>query len=172
MFLVCFLTVANKRSIEQQQPSEPLPSPAAPCTNNNSSSGLSLAVSNMTLFILAMSCLSVLRVALQFHRIHAIGSNLVWKIALTYLCFTFVLFALVAWSLEGPDTNRLQVKLFLTILKACLHFYTLQDCWFLVPLFTDMSKVTRMAQFALSSSHYRRVSEKVIKQKKHLNGAS
>ena len=37
------------------------------------------------------------------------------------------------------------------------EFENVKESWFLIMLFTDIPKVTRMAQFALTSSHQRRI---------------
>ena len=50
-----------------------------------------------------------------------------------------VLFSLVVFGLMGPE------------------FENVKESWFLIMLFTDIPKVTRMAQFALTSSHQRRI---------------
>jgi hydroxymethylglutaryl-CoA reductase (NADPH) len=63
------------------------------------------------------------------------------KIAAFYLFFVFLIYSLVVMSLGTPE------------LKILI------DSYFLILLLIDMPKVTRMAQFALSSSHPRRVSE-------------
>ena len=52
--------------------------------------------------------------------------------------FLFVT-SLVVFGLMGPE------------------FENVTESWFLIMLFTDIPKVTRMAQFALTSSHQRRI---------------
>ena len=52
--------------------------------------------------------------------------------------FLFVT-SLVVFGLMGPE------------------FENVKESWFLIMLFTDIPKVTRMAQFALTSSHQRRI---------------
>ena len=47
--------------------------------------------------------------------------------------------SLVVFGLMGPE------------------FENVKEYWFLIMLFTDIPKVTRMAQFALTSSHQRRI---------------
>ena len=47
--------------------------------------------------------------------------------------------SLVVFGLMGPE------------------FENVKESWFLIMLFTDIPKVTRMAQFALTSSHQRRI---------------
>ena len=49
------------------------------------------------------------------------------------------MFSLVVFGLMGPE------------------FENVKESWFLIMLFTDIPKVTRMAQFALTSSHQRRI---------------
>jgi len=70
-----------------------------------------------------------------------VGSSFIMKIAASYLGLIFVIYSLVVMSLGTPDIN------------------VLVDSYFLILLLLDMSKVTRMAQFALSSSHQLRISE-------------
>ena len=84
-------------------------------------------------------CLAVLHCYYRFKKIHRIGSTFIMKIAASYLAFTSILYALVIVSLGAPEA--------------------LNDSWFLVLLLIDMPKITRMAQFALSSSHHRRIGE-------------
>ena len=50
-----------------------------------------------------------------------------------------VVTSLVVFGLMGPE------------------FENVKESWFLIMLFTDIPKVTRMAQFALTSSHQRRI---------------
>jgi len=63
------------------------------------------------------------------------------KITLTYLAFTMFLYSLIVFGLMGPE------------------FENVKESWFLIMLFTDVPKVTRLAQFALTSSCQRRIPE-------------
>ena len=42
------------------------------------------------------------------------------------------------------------------------EFENVKESWFLIMLFTDIPKVTRMAQFALTSSHQRRIPANIV----------
>jgi len=84
-------------------------------------------------------CLALLHCYYHFKKVHRVGSSLIMKITLAYLSFTMILYSLVVFGLFGPD------------------FENVKESWFLIMLFTDIPKVTRMAQFALTSSHQRRI---------------
>jgi hydroxymethylglutaryl-CoA reductase (NADPH) len=86
-------------------------------------------------------CLGIIHCLYRFRQIHRIGSSLIMKIAASYLALIFVIYSLVVMSFKAPDIN------------------TLVDSYFLILLLLDMSKVTCMAQFALSSLHQLRISE-------------
>lgn len=158
LFLVCVLTIGNKQS-KSDDGTPPLP--ATTCSSGNDTpcegtSPLNHAADNSSdLFgfgeksllylavILAVSSLSILHVTYRFKKIHSLGSHFICKIALSYLLLTSVLYTLVIWSIGG------------------IAMGSVRDAWFLIPLLTDFQKVTRMAQFALSSSHHRRICENV-----------
>jgi len=84
-------------------------------------------------------CLALLHCYYHFKKVHRVGSSLIMKITLAYLSFTMILYSLVVFGLYGPE------------------FENVKESWFLIMLFTDIPKVTRMAQFALTSSHQRRI---------------
>ena len=82
-------------------------------------------------------CLGVIHCFYRFKKIHCIGSSFIMKIAASYLFIIFIIYSLVVMSLATPEWK------------------ILIDSYFLILLLIDMPKVTRMAQFALSSSHHR-----------------
>jgi len=84
-------------------------------------------------------CLALLHCYYHFKKVHRVGSSLIMKITLAYLSFTMLLYSLVVFGMYGPE------------------FENVKESWFLIMLFTDIPKVTRMAQFALTSSHQRRI---------------
>ena len=99
-----------------------------------------LYLSHLQIIMAFARCLAVVHLLYRFKRIHRIGSTFLMKIAATYLFVTGVMFFLVAYTLSGVNT---------------LRYRLLYDSWFLVILLVDLPRVTRMAQFALSSSHVR-----------------
>lgn len=108
-------------------------------------------------------CLALLHCYYHFKKVHRVGSSLIMKITLAYLAFTMILYSLIVFGMMGPE------------------FDNVKESWFLIMLFTDIpkvrtlsffkfvkfelfltrhiSQVTRLAQFALTSSHQRRISE-------------
>ena len=100
-----------------------------------------LLILNLFQTIMAfVRCLAFVHLMYRFKRIHRIGSTFLMKIAATYLFATSVTYFLVAYTLSAHDSLRSGL---------------LSDSWFLIILFVDLPRVTRMAQFALSSSHQR-----------------
>ena len=160
-FLVCVLTVTNRHFAQQQllfQQQNPVS--AESLTNNaceslreeNCAPNGSAALADgwfgnaplLEIIVVAVfRCLGVIHLFYRFKKIHCIGSSFIMKIAASYMLFIFVIYSLVVMSLGTPE------------------FKILVDSYFLILLLIDMPKVTRMAQFALSSSHQRRVSENV-----------
>jgi len=88
-------------------------------------------------------CLALLHCYYHFKKVHRVGSSLIMKITLGYLSFNMLLYSLVVFGLIGPE------------------FDNVKESWFLIMLFTDIPKVTRMAQFALTSSHHKRIPSNV-----------
>jgi len=104
------------------------------------SSGSPPTWSMMELVVMTfIRCLALLHCYYHFKKVHRVGSSLIMKITLGYLSFTMLLYSLVVFGLIGPE------------------FDNVKESWFLIMLFTDIPKVTRMAQFALTSSHQRRI---------------
>lgn len=136
-FLVCILTVWGKHSdmawtlqnvtSVEQQDST---------TSNTSPAPWSVMELVVMTFI---RCLALLHCYYHFKKVHRVGSSLIMKITLGYLSFTMLLYSLVVFGLIGPE------------------FDNVKESWFLIMLFTDIPKVTRMAQFALTSSHHKRI---------------
>lgn len=93
------------------------------------------------IIVVIFRCLGIVHCFYRFRKIHRIGSSFIMTIAASYLGLIFFIYSLVVMSLGTPDFN------------------VLVDSYFLILLLLDMSKVTRMAQFALSSSHQVRISE-------------
>lgn len=100
---------------------------------------------NLTEVVIVMifRALALFHVFYRFKKIHSMKSSFILKIASCYLGFVLAIFLLVVMSL-GPS-------------EATIVF----DSVCLILLLIDMPKVTRMAQFALSSSHQRRVGENI-----------
>ena len=94
------------------------------------------------LIIYGFGALGVLHILYRFKKIHRIGSSFIRNIAISYVIFNHVLFAAVVWTMGDRKMSNF-------------------DAWIVIPLLTDMQKVARMAQFALSSSHSRRISENI-----------
>jgi len=86
-----------------------------------------------------LRCLALLHCYYHFKKVHRVGSSLIMKITLAYLLFTMFLYSLIVFGMMGPE------------------FENVKESWFLIMLFTDIPKVTRLAQFALTSSHQRRI---------------
>lgn len=84
-------------------------------------------------------CLALLHCYYHFKKVHRVGSSLIMKITLAYLSFTMLLYSLIVFGIMGPELENVK------------------ESWFLIMLLTDIPKVTRMAQFALTSSHQRRI---------------
>lgn len=84
-------------------------------------------------------CLALLHCYYHLKKVHRVGSSLIMKVILAYYGFTVLLYSLVVFGLMGPE------------------FENVKESWFLIMLFTDIPKVTRMAQFALTSSQQRRI---------------
>lgn len=156
-FLVCVLTVTNRhfaqqQLIYQQQNMDGVTNSCDAmkdyaCVASNKSSvieGWSGNAQALEIIVVAVfRCLGVIHCFYRFKKIHCIGSSFIMKIAASYLFFVLLIYSLVVMSLGTPE------------LKILI------DSYFLILLLIDMPKVTRMAQFALSSSHQRRVSENV-----------
>ena len=155
-FLVCVLTVTNRHFAQQQllyqqQHIEDaancyaLKDDGCPTYNKSTvAEGWSGNAQALEIIVVAVfRCLGVIHCFYRFKKIHCIGSSFIMKIAASYLFFVFLIYSLVVMSLGTPE------------LKILI------DSYFLILLLIDMPKVTRMAQFALSSSHQRRVSENV-----------
>jgi len=83
-------------------------------------------------------CLALLHCYYHFKKVHRVGSSLIMKITLAYLSFTMLIYSLIVFGIIGPELDNVK------------------ESWFLIMLLTDIPKVTRMAQFALTSSHQRR----------------
>jgi len=86
-------------------------------------------------------CLALLHCYYHFKKVHRAGSSLIMKITLAYLAFTMLLYSLIVFGMMGPE------------------FENVKESWFLIMLFTDIPKVTRLAQYALTSSQQRRIPE-------------
>jgi hydroxymethylglutaryl-CoA reductase (NADPH) len=142
-FLVCVLTVFN-RNFTHLLPYQQLEASLddETCPNNGFNCGLTNNAQILEIIIVAIfRCLGIIHCFYRFRKIHRIGSSFIMKIAVSYLGLIFMIYSLVVMSLGTPDIN------------------VLVDSYFLILLLLDMSKVTRMAQFALSSSHQVRISE-------------
>jgi len=131
-FLVCILTVWGRHS-DMAWTEKNVTTVEEATSNNPPWSMMELVV--MTF----IRCLALLHCYYHFKKVHRVGSSLIMKITLGYLSFTMVLYSLVVFGLIGPE------------------FDNVKESWFLIMLFTDIPKVTRMAQFALTSSHQRRI---------------
>jgi len=135
-FLVCILTVWGKHS-DMAWTLQNVTSVEQPDSNNNTSPP---PWSMMELVVMTfIRCLALLHCYYHFKKVHRVGSSLIMKITLAYLSFTMLLYSLVVFGLIGPE------------------FDNVKESWFLIMLFTDIPKVTRMAQFALTSSHHKRI---------------
>eukprot|EP00092_Neocalanus_flemingeri_P084618 GFUD01106339.1.p1 GENE.GFUD01106339.1~~GFUD01106339.1.p1 ORF type:complete len:980 (+),score=297.62 GFUD01106339.1:77-3016(+) len=132
-FLVCILTVWGKHSDMAWTLNNVTTVEQTTSTNPPTWSVMELVV--MTF----IRCLALLHCYYHFKKVHRVGSSLIMKITLGYLSFTMLLYSLVVFGLIGPE------------------FDNVKESWFLIMLFTDIPKVTRMAQFALTSSHQRRI---------------
>lgn len=147
IFLICILTVGSKHVmlVNEHDGDNANASPA--CTSNPSNAKCLGQDSSKdwieTLVMAGFYCLAVLHITYRFKKIHLIRSNLIFNIALCYVTFASLLYALVIFSIGNPQKDNLH------------------QAWFLIFLLVDMQKVTRMGQFALSSSHHRRISENV-----------
>ena len=142
-FLVCLLTVVGKQSLFAEERCT-----ADKCSSDQTSKATDIdSGSQMENIVMTLiRCLAVLHCYYRFKKIHRIGSTFIMKIAASYLAFTLVLFFLIATSLGAPTSMKVRL---------------LYDSWFMVLLLMDMQRVSRMAQFALSSSHHRRISENI-----------
>jgi len=137
-FLVCILTVWGRQATDNQDPNDP----ANNHTQANIANELGGTWSTMELTIMTfIRCLALLHCYYHFKKVHRVGSSLIMKITLTYLVFTMFLYSLIVFGLMGPE------------------FENVKESWFLIMLFTDVPKVTRLAQFALTSSCQRRIAE-------------
>jgi len=134
-FLVCILTVWGKHSDGAGQ--EVLNSTEA---SKNPDQGSQPPWTTMELVVMTfIRCLALLHCYYHLKKVHRVGSSLIMKVILAYYGFTVLLYSLVVFGLMGPE------------------FENVKESWFLIMLFTDIPKVTRMAQFALTSSHQRRI---------------
>ena len=95
------------------------------------------------LAVVGASLLGILRLSDNWKKIMNTQSRLICLISAIYILVSWVLFTIVSWCFGLPVLRN--------------PFYA----WYFIPLMTDMQKVSRMAQFALSSSHSRRISENV-----------
>eukprot|EP00095_Tigriopus_kingsejongensis_P004201 snap_masked-scaffold208_size258758-processed-gene-1.0 protein:Tk04201 transcript:snap_masked-scaffold208_size258758-processed-gene-1.0-mRNA-1 annotation:"3-hydroxy-3-methylglutaryl- reductase" len=145
IFLICVLTVGSKHVMMVTEMDSSASSKIKPCLPSDPSCVPEHHSRDWieTLVMAGFYCLAVLHITYRFKKIHLIRSNLIFNIALCYMTFASLLYALIIWSIGNP-------------LKDNLH-----QAWFLIFLLVDMQKVTRMGQFALSSSHHRRISENV-----------
>lgn len=145
-FLVCILTVWGRHSEHSwhntsNTTTTPSTTPSTTTTSGNSSQvGESWTMMELVVMT-CIRCLALLHCYYHFKKVHRVGSSLIMKIALAYLCFTMILYSLIVFGLIGPE------------------FDNVKESWFLIMLFTDIPKVTRLAQFALTSSHQRRIPE-------------
>jgi len=133
-FLVCILTVWGKHGEQHGEDS-------GNQTSVSSSPGSeSPPWSLMELVVMTfIRCLALLHCYYHLKKVHRVGSSLIMKVILAYYGFTVLLYSLVVFGLMGPE------------------FENVKESWFLIMLFTDIPKVTRMAQFALTSSLQRRI---------------
>jgi len=135
-FLVCILTVWGKHS----DMAWTLQNVTSVEHQDHGSSVNPVPWSVMELVVMTfIRCLALLHCYYHFKKVHRVGSSLIMKITLAYLSFTMLLYSLVVFGLIGPE------------------FDNVKESWFLIMLFTDIPKVTRMAQFALTSSHHKRI---------------
>lgn len=127
-FLVCILSVKGRQDQEQEQ------------GQSQGTGGQEPAAPNMELTVMTfVRCLALLHCYYQLKKVHRVGSPLIMKVTLAYLAFTMLLYSLVVLGLIGPELEHVK------------------ESWFLIMLLTDIPKVTRMAQYALTSSHQRRI---------------
>jgi len=135
-FLVCILTVWGKHS----DMAWTLQNVTSVEHQDHGTSVNPVPWSVMELVVMTfIRCLALLHCYYHFKKVHRVGSSLIMKITLAYLSFTMLLYSLVVFGLIGPE------------------FDNVKESWFLIMLFTDIPKVTRMAQFALTSSHHKRI---------------
>jgi len=136
-FLVCILTVWGKHNDGENgdnlNSTSVGPNGASPPSTHPPWTTMELVV--MTF----IRCLALLHCYYHLKKVHRVGSSLIMKVILAYYGFTVLLYSLVVFGLMGPE------------------FENVKESWFLIMLFTDIPKVTRMAQFALTSSHQRRI---------------
>jgi len=134
-FLVCILTVWGRQD----------PTDTDTPSNNSTQAQINEVGGSWTLMELIVMtfirCLALLHCYYHFKKVHRVGSSLIMKITLAYLSFTMLLYSLIVFGMMGPE------------------FENVKESWFLIMLFTDIPKVTRLAQFALTSSHQRRIPE-------------
>jgi len=128
-FLVCILTVMGRHS---EHSWHLLRSSGG---DHHESGFMELAM--MT----SIRCVALLHCYYQFKKVHRLGSPIIMKTTMGYLAFSSVLFSLIVFGLIGPE------------------FENVKESWFLLMLLIDIPKVTRLTQFALTSSHQRRISE-------------
>jgi len=132
-FLVCILTVCGRQAANSADDNQ---------TQQVVASELGGSWTTMEITIMTMiRCLALLHCYYHFKKVHRVGSSLIMKITLTYIAFTMFLYSLIVFGLMGPE------------------FENVKESWFLIMLFTDIPKVTRLAQFALTSSCQRRIPE-------------
>jgi len=137
-FLVCILTVWGKHSDGAQ--ADNLNTTSAIGANASGQTPAPVPWSTMELVVMTfIRCLALLHCYYHLKKVHRVGSSLIMKVILAYYGFTVLLYSLVVFGLMGPE------------------FENVKESWFLIMLFTDIPKVTRMAQFALTSSHQRRI---------------
>jgi len=130
-FLVCILTVMGRHS----EHSWHLLRGGSGGDNTQDSGFMELAM--MT----SIRCVALLHCYYQFKKVHRLGSPIIMKMTMGYLAFSSVLFTLIVFGLIGPE------------------FENVKESWFLLMLLIDIPKVSRLTQFALTSSHQRRISE-------------
>jgi len=126
-FLVCILSVKGRHQEDDG-------------TTHTNSSAQEIAAPIMELVVMTfVRCLALLHCYYQLKKVHRVGSPLIMKVTLAYLAFTMLLYSFVVLGLIGSE------------------FEHVKESWFLIMLLTDIPKVTRMAQYALTSSHQRRI---------------
>ena len=141
-FLVCVLTVLNRNFTHLLPYHLESTVDKETCQDNDFNCDLVHNTQILEFIIVVIfRCLGIVHCFYRFRKIHKIGSSFIMTIAASYLGLVFFIYSLVVMSLGTPDVN------------------ILVDSYFLILLLLDMSKVTRMAQFALSSSHQVRISE-------------
>jgi len=145
-FLVCILTVMGRHSEHSWNV-------LTNSTKAGTEAGRGLAGGQGVMelaMMTAIRCVALLHCYYQFKKVHRLGSPLIMKMTMAYLVFASVLFCLIVFGVVGPE------------------FENVKESWFLIMLLIDIPKVTRLAQFALTSSHQRRISENLAVGMAHL----